>query len=79
MAKYTTQRYHIHDLSLKSAAQHDNPFSVQLNATFENESGEKIENLPGFYDGDGWKIRFSPTCEGVWHGQIGRASCRERV
>ncbi|MCH8294774.1 DUF5060 domain-containing protein, partial [Candidatus Poribacteria bacterium] len=69
MAKHTIQRYHIYDFSLKSAAQHDNPFSVQLSATFENESGEKIENLPGFYDGDGWKIRFSPTCEGVWHGR----------
>jgi hypothetical protein len=45
-----------------------NPFSVFVDATFTAPSG-RIFNVPGFYDGDGqggfdgnvWKVRFSPT------------------
>jgi len=62
-------QYHVHDFELKSETQHVNPFKVALNATFVHESGYRIVNLPGFYDGDGiYKIRFSPSIEGEWNG-----------
>ena len=28
-----------------------------------------VENLPGFFDGDKWVVRFSPSVEGVWTGR----------
>jgi len=63
------QQYHVHDFELKSETQHANPFKVALNATFVHESGDRVVNLPGFYDGDGtYKIRFSPSIEGEWKG-----------
>ena len=66
----SVQKHASHDFSLHSATQHDNPFMVTLSATFEHESGNKIENLPGFYNGGGeWILRFSPTLEGSWRGQ----------
>ena len=63
------KQHHAHDFTLKSDTKHDNPFFVDLKATFTHEGGEKIENLPGFYDGDGtWKVRFAPALEGKWAG-----------
>ncbi len=63
------KQHHAHDFTLKSDTKHDNPFFVDLKATFTHEGGEKIENLPGFYDGDGaWKVRFAPTLQGKWTG-----------
>ena len=47
-----------------------NPFEVELSATFVHESGAAIENVPGFYDGDGaWLVRFRPTREGIWRAR----------
>ncbi len=63
-------QYDIYDFSLDSDTHHDDPFAVNVLATMEHESGEKIENIPGFYNGDGkWVIRFSPTKLGVWRGK----------
>lgn len=64
------QQHYIHDFTLTSPTPHDNPFAVELAATFTHESGDILQDIPGFYDGDGtWKIRFSPTREGLWCGQ----------
>jgi hypothetical protein len=69
MDELTVERYGVHDFELPSKTRHRNPFMVDLRATFTHESGRKIKNLPGFYDGDGtWVVRFSPTLEGVWKG-----------
>ncbi len=63
------QLYHVHDFELTSGTAHENPFRVNLSATFTHESGMQIAGLPGFYDGGKtWKIRFSPTALGCWKG-----------
>ena len=65
----TVQKYHVHDFTLNSDTEHDNPFAVTVNASLEHTSGARTE-LVGFYDGDGtWKVRFSPSLEGTWQGR----------
>jgi hypothetical protein len=62
------QLHHVHDFALTSSTVHGNPFTVSLSATLTHDSGEVL-TIPGFYDGNGtWKIRFSPTREGLWRG-----------
>ena len=70
MGQITVAQYNSHDFSLYSDTVHENPFMVDLSATFQHESGETVENLPGFYNGDGeWVVRFSPTRTGRWTGR----------
>ena len=62
--------YHVHDFVLQSSTSHVNPFMVKVSATFEHESGLRIEDIPGFHDGqDRWVVRFSPLREGIWRGK----------
>ena len=69
MKEATVELYGVHDFELASQTSHPNPFMVNFCATFTHESGQKIENLPGFYNGNGtWVVRFSPTIEGLWKG-----------
>ena len=69
-ADVTVGLYHVHDFELQSSTAHDNPFLVKLSATFEHESGLRIEGIPGFHDGqDRWVIRFSPLRQGTWRGR----------
>lgn len=69
MAGISVSQYGIHDFSLQGTLDGTNPFMVQLTATFEHESGTKVEGIPGFYNGDGeWVVRFSPTKPGRWCG-----------
>ena len=62
------QQYAIHDFELNADAGDQNPFTIAVTATFVHELGEVVEHLPGFFDGDKWIIRFSPTLEGTWTG-----------
>jgi len=63
-------QYDIYDFLLDSDTFYDNAFMVDVFATLEHESGEKVENIPGFYNGDGkWIIRFSPGKIGRWRGR----------
>ena len=69
-ADVTVGLYHVHDFVLRSSTAHENPFLVKLSATFEHESGLRIENVPGFHDGqDRWVVRFSPLRLGLWRGR----------
>lgn len=63
------QQYEVQDFELKGNAGDKNPFEVEVTATFTYELGEAVENLPGFFDGDKWVVRFSPTLEGTWTGR----------
>lgn len=70
MAIAEVPQYDIYDFLLDSDTIHENAFMVDLFATLEHESGEKIENIPGFYNGNGkWVIRFSPIKKGRWCGK----------
>jgi hypothetical protein len=60
------QQYAVHDFELKGDAGDENPFAIEVRATFIHELGEVAENLPSFFDGDKWVVRFSPTLEGSW-------------
>ncbi|MBT4136276.1 MAG: DUF5060 domain-containing protein [Candidatus Latescibacteria bacterium] len=63
-------RFEVHNFELPSDTVHENPFAVQLSATFTHASGVTLK-VPGFYDGNGvWQIRFSPTLEGAWRGVV---------
>jgi hypothetical protein len=69
MADVTVPRFHAHDYRLQSNTEHENPFLAAISADFEHDSGERLEGVPGFYDGDGtWVVRFAPTREGIWKG-----------
>ncbi len=59
------EQWDIFQISEKGTKQ-GNPFmDVAFSATFKK--GEKIMEVPGFYDGDGiYKIRFMPSEQGVW-------------
>ena len=66
----TVALYDVHDFELQSSVSHPNPFCVQLVVTFTHASGVTLK-VPGFYDGNGiWKVRFSPTQEGIWQGNV---------
>lgn len=60
--------YAVHDFELTANVGDQNPFEILVTATFTHEAGVAVENLPGFFDGDKWVIRFSPTKEGRWTG-----------
>jgi hypothetical protein len=63
-------QFGVHDFVLESSTVHQNPFLVRISASFEHPSGLHIENVPGFFDGDGrWVVRFSPLREGLWRGR----------
>ncbi len=70
--------HHVHGFTLRApdglrraqSSRGGNPFEVELSATFVHETGAAIENIPGFYDGDGaWLVRFRPTREGIWRAR----------
>lgn len=63
-----TTLYGHHDFVVNHRpAQGADPFRIVLSATFIHESGARIENVPGFYDGDDrYVIRFSPDRPGKW-------------
>ena len=63
------QQYAVCDFELSADLGDKNPFAVEVTATFTHELGEVVENLPGFFDGDKWVVRFSPGIEGVWAGR----------
>ncbi len=61
------QKYAVCDFELYADAGDKNPFAVEVTATFMHERGEAIE-VPGFFDGDKWVVRFSPSVEDAWWG-----------
>ena len=62
----SVRQWDVHDFSFKSNKKHDNEFLVNFKAIVKNPNGALFE-IPGFYDGNAtWKIRISPTIEGVW-------------
>ena len=63
------QQYAVCDFELSADVGDKNPFAVEVTATFTHELGGVVENLPGFFDGDKWVVRFSPGIEGVWAGR----------
>jgi len=60
--------YAVHDFELIANVDDQNPFAILVTATFTHEAGEVVENVLGFFDGDKWVVRFSPTQEGRWTG-----------
>jgi hypothetical protein len=68
-------QYHIQDFEIRRDAVPgnplpDNPTWIPVSASFEHESSEMIEDIPGFYTGnDTWTVRFSPTRPGRWVGR----------
>ena len=59
-------RWRPHDFAFKADAKAINPFMVAFAAEVKSPDGKSF-TLPGFFDGDGvWKVRVSPTVEGVW-------------
>ncbi len=70
MSETRVRQFHVHDFALAGGTEHANPFLVTVSATFTHASGESIEDIPGFFDGDGtWIVRFCPTRPGAWRGR----------
>ncbi len=66
-------RYESLELTLKVEAKYSNPYDareVALEGVFTSPDGSEMK-VPGFWDGVGaWKIRFTPSQEGVWSYSI---------
>jgi hypothetical protein len=62
-------RYESVELTLNVDAQYSNPYDVRnisVDAIFTSPDGKDMA-IPGFWDGEGsWKIRFTPSQEGLW-------------
>jgi hypothetical protein len=62
-------RYESVELTVGLDAQYSNPYDVRdisLDAVFTGPDGRDM-SMPGFWDGEGaWKIRFTPSQEGLW-------------
>jgi hypothetical protein len=62
-------RYESVELTLEIDAQFSNPYDVRdisLDAVFTSPDGNGM-SIPGFWDGEAsWKIRFTPSQEGLW-------------
>jgi hypothetical protein len=60
----STEQYHPHDFAFRATVS-GNPFDTELAAEFTGPNATRMR-VPGFYDGDGWKVRFSPPLPGNW-------------
>jgi hypothetical protein len=62
-------RYESLELTLEMEAEYSNPYDareVALEGVFTGPEGTEM-TVPGFWDGEGaWKIRFTPSQEGLW-------------
>jgi hypothetical protein len=62
-------RYESVELTLQVDAQFSNPYdarNISLDAVFTSPDGNEMM-IPGFWDGEGsWKVRFTPSQEGLW-------------
>jgi hypothetical protein len=62
-------RYESVELTLEIDAEYSNPYDareVVLEGLFTGPDGSDM-TIPGFWDGEGsWKIRFTPSQEGLW-------------
>src|SRR5688500_4173128 len=80
------EHFHPHEVRLRSATPHDNPFFVDLRARVTAPSG-RARIVHGFHDSeDTWRVRFSPNELGIWryvtessdaglHAQSGEIVC----
>lgn len=68
--KISVLKYNPVDIEVNGLCNKNNPFYAELKGEFRGPEEETI-SIPGFYDGNGtWKVRFSPTKEGVWKYNI---------
>jgi hypothetical protein len=62
-------RYESLELTLEVEAEYSNPYDareVMLEGVFTGPDGSEM-SIPGFWDGEGsWKIRFTPSQDGLW-------------
>lgn len=62
-------RYEAMEFTLEIDAEYSNPYDrreVALEGVFTSLGGDDM-SIPGFWDGEGaWKIRFTPSQEGLW-------------
>ncbi len=72
-------RYESIELTLQVDAEYSNPYDareVTLQGLFTSPVGSEM-NIPGFWDGEGaWKIRFTPSQEGLWTYSISATDAR---
>ncbi|MEM7601196.1 MAG: DUF5060 domain-containing protein, partial [Verrucomicrobiota bacterium] len=69
-AEELTEQWEVFGIAVPGESLVDDPFAVELSATFVHEQGEIIR-VPGFYNGGReWVIRFSPSHTGEWNYQI---------
>jgi hypothetical protein len=59
----SVEQWHPVDIALGGTS--TSQISDSVSATFSGPGGENL-SVPGFFDGTGWKVRFSPTAPGAW-------------
>lgn len=63
----TVPRWSVHEITLTAAGRYDNPYQeAGVTATFTGPGGVQKEISGFWYDGNTFKIRFTPTTEGRW-------------
>ncbi len=65
----TALQYTPIDIAVRGESSLDNPFFVDLRGVFRGPNGERMV-VPGYYNGRGWVVRFSPKSTGEWHYRI---------
>lgn len=68
----SVKKYNMLQLSVGLKADFQNPYDpsqLDLSTDFTSPSGKKW-HVFGFYDGSGWKVRFTPNEQGTWHYRI---------
>lgn len=86
----TVETWRPAEFTFESDITYGTPYlDVQIDVVFEGPNGERMV-MPGFwYEGNLWKVRFSPTCVGEWkfsvictdtanrglHGRNGTINC----
>lgn len=60
-------KWSVHEITLNSLSRYTNPYTqLRVMATFQGPGNIK-KTVPGFWDGGNtFKIRFTPTAEGIW-------------
>ncbi len=63
---YQAEQWELLDIEIEAKEKIDDPFGLEINASFTHPSGETLD-VPGFYNGENkWVIRFCPPQIGEW-------------
>jgi hypothetical protein len=68
----SAEKWDIYELTLTNGDAYSNPFwDVMISGKFTGPDSQEVVVEGFYYDDHTWKIRFSPTQEGIWNYTVG--------